>query len=101
MLEDELEAEFGSSEAVLQQSKGRVRLLQGAYSRLFSGVATVEDVDAVKKDLAFFCFMDRSAFGSNSREHARNEGRREVLQRVLDFSKKDMLELESLYLIQE
>lgn len=60
-----------------------------AYARVFSGKCEQADVDAVMKDLAWFSRLFTSTFNENERVHALLEGRREVVQRIVDFARLD------------
>lgn len=64
--------------------------LQRAYQVIFSGA----DGKIVLADLIAFCFGRRSTFDANDRVHARNEGRRDVLMRIEEFTN---LSLEEIY----
>lgn len=64
--------------------------LQRAYHVFFSS----PDGKAVLADLIPYCFGRKSTFDSDDRVHARNEGRRDVLMRILEFTN---LTLEEIY----
>lgn len=73
-----------------------------AYTRIFTpGERTQADIDIVLADLAWFCRMAQPTYDIRDGIHAeelskRKEGRREVFQRVFNFSR---LELEPLLLM--
>lgn len=60
-----------------------------AYARVFSGKGDKADVDAVMQDLAWFGRLFNTTFRPDQREHALLEGRREVIQRIVDFTRLD------------
>lgn len=60
-----------------------------AYSRVFAGKGEKADVETVMQDLAWFGRLFGSAFRPDAREHALLEGRREVVQRIMDFTRLD------------
>lgn len=64
--------------------------LQGAYHAMFMSPGG----KTVLADLVGFCFGRRSTFDPNDRVHARNEGRRDVLMRIQEFTG---LTLEEIY----
>lgn len=64
--------------------------VQRAYHIVFGSPSGKE----VLADLIPFCFGRASAFDANDRVHARNEGRRDVLMRIAEFTN---LSLEEIY----
>lgn len=64
--------------------------LQRAYSIVFGS----PDGRVVLADLIPFCFGRKSTFHENDRIHARNDGRRDVLMRIAEFTN---LSLEEIY----
>jgi len=64
--------------------------VQRAYQVIFSGA----DGKIVLGDLVAFCFGRKSTFDPDPRVHANNEGRRDVLLRIQEFTN---LSLEEIY----
>lgn len=64
---------------------------QSAYHAIFSSQGAAKIVLA---DLVAFCFGRKSTFDPDPRVHARNDGRREVLMRIQEFTS---LTLEEIY----
>lgn len=65
--------------------------LQSAYHAVFTSEGAAKVVLA---DLVAYCFGRKSEFDLDSRVHARNSGRREVLARIMEFTG---LTLEEIY----
>ena len=65
--------------------------IQSAYHAVFTSEGSGKVVLA---DLVAFCFGRRSTFDPNDRVHARNDGRRDVLARIMEFTN---LTLEEIY----
>ncbi len=65
--------------------------IQRAYHTVFTSEGAGKIVLA---DLVAYCFGRRSTFDENDRVHAKNEGRREVLMRIQEFTG---LTLEEIY----
>lgn len=71
-----------------------IRRAKEAYTRLFSqGDATADDVAFVMQDLAWFCNAYDPMWNADSRVQERNVARRDVYQRIVEYSK---LETETL-----
>lgn len=64
--------------------------VQRAYHMVFGS----PDGKVVLGDLVAYCFGRRSTFDPDARIHARNDGRREVLMRIQEFT---TLTLEEIY----
>lgn len=64
--------------------------IQRAYHMVFGS----PDGKVVVADLVAFCFGRKSTFDPNDRIHAFNEGRRDVLARIMEFTN---LTLEEIY----
>ena len=64
--------------------------IQRAYHMVF----TSPDGKVVVADLIAYCFGRKSTFDADPRVHARNDGRREVLMRIQEFTS---LTLEEIY----
>lgn len=84
--------------AEAEQVEQALRRLREAYKRVFAGNPMGDDVNVVMTDLAYECFGFASTYHVNPREHARREGRREVFQRILDFTDLPSDTLRRLYL---
>lgn len=99
--EEEQRAARDTEEAVnlvtheAQEELDRVAL---AYRRVFAGKAQQGDADKLSSDLAVFCSGYTSTYRDDPREHARMEGRREVFQRIMDFTRLDHDTIMRLYL---
>lgn len=65
---------------------------QRAYHALFSSPTGKQ----VLLDLIPFCFGRKSTFDPDDRVHARNEGRRDVLMRIAEFTNLSLEEIYSL-----
>lgn len=64
-----------------------VRRAQTAYARVFvSGNATADDVDFVMRDLAWFCAAYDPQWRTDPREQDRVVARREVFQRIVEYT---------------
>ena len=66
--------------------------IQRAYHMVFGS----PDGKVVVADLIAFCFGRKSTFDPDARVHARNEGRREVLMRIGEFTNLTMEEIYAL-----
>lgn len=66
--------------------------IQRAYHMMFGS----PDGKVVAADLVAFCFGRKSTFDPDPRVHARNEGRREVLMRIAEFTNLTMEEIYAL-----
>lgn len=65
--------------------------IQNAYHAVFTSEGAGKVVLA---DLVAFCFGRKSTFDPDSRRHAFNDGRRDVLARIMEFTN---LTLEEIY----
>lgn len=83
----------------LQHAKDIIRSTQLAYIKMFSTLEPEKLI--VLNDLKRFCRIDRSTFHPDARVHAALEGRREVSQRILDFTTLTTEELEKRYIREE
>ena len=76
-----------SSDELLQ---AHVRRSKEAYSRVFvSGNATEDDVDFVMRDMAWFCKAYDTLWQDDPRMQDRFVGRREVYQRIVEYTRLD------------
>lgn len=67
-----------------------LRRSKEAYTRLFvSGNATQDDVDFVMRDLAWFCKAYDPQWHSDQRMQDRFVARREVFQRIVEYTRLD------------
>lgn len=66
--------------------------IQRAYHMVFGS----PDGKMVVADLVAFCFGRRSTFDPDPRIHARNDGRRDVLMRIQEFTNLTMEEIYAL-----
>lgn len=66
--------------------------IQRAYHMVFGA----PDGKVVLADLVAFCFGRKSTFDPDSRVHARNDGKREVLMRIQEFTSLTMEEIYAL-----
>lgn len=67
-----------------------LRRSKEAYTRLFvSGNATQDDVDFVMRDLAWFCKAYDPQWHSDPRMQDRFVARREVFQRIVEYTRLD------------
>lgn len=82
----------------LHTEEARVAALKESYVRLFEGNHIGDDIQNVMLDLMGFCRAHTSTFDENDRLHARFEGRREVYQRIMDFTRLDRDTLFLLYM---
>lgn len=70
--------------------QAHLRRSKEAYSRVFvSGNATPDDVDFVMRDLAWFCNAHDPLWKSDPREQDRLVARREVYQRIVEYTRLD------------
>jgi hypothetical protein len=77
----------------------KLRRVEEAYRRVFSEGKPIDgDVDVLMMDLASFCRGYSSTYHTDSREHARLEGRREAFMRIMDFTRLDHDTLMRMYL---
>lgn len=70
---------------------------KAAYVRVFSGKGDAADVNAVMRDLAWFGRLHTSTYRPDARDHALLEGRREVVQRIMNFTRLDRDALFKIY----
>lgn len=68
-----------------------------AYTRVFAGVPTADDIAVVERDLAAFCRANVTTFDPDPRIHAALEGRREVYLRIAQFRTMTVDELFDVY----
>lgn len=73
-----------------QEAHAENEQIQRAYCVAFGTL----DGKRVLADLVAYCFGRKSTFDPNERVHARNEGRRDVLMRIAEFTN---LSLEEIY----
>lgn len=66
---------------------------KGAYFRVFSGNGSPDDAKLVLGDLQAFCHATTSTYDPDPRNHALQEGHREVILRILDHMHLDIEEL--------
>lgn len=72
------------------RNRERFLRLKQSYSAVFvAGNATAEDVQAVMNDLAWFCNAFESGWKNDPREQDRYTARREVFQRIIEYTKLD------------
>lgn len=89
----DLKTEYASAvSAHLQRSKQ-------AYERVFKqGNATADDVEFVMKDLAWFCKAYDAQWSDDPRQQDRNVARREVFQRIMEYTSLDTVTLQKKYI---
>lgn len=63
-----------------------LRQCKVSYTKLFNGQATAFDVDFVMRDLAWFCNAYDAQWSSDARQQDRNVARREVYQRIVEYT---------------
>ncbi len=93
--EDQLhDVRVAQDEAVL----AHVRRTKEAYSRVFKGGnPTADDLDFVMRDMAWFVKADQMFF-QNPREQDRFAGRKEVFQRISEYTGLDFETLVKRYI---
>lgn len=82
----------------IHEEEAKIRAVAEAYVRVFQGNPIGDDVNTVMLDLMGFCRGGTSTYDDNDRRHARYEGRREVYQRIKDFTGLDHDTLFRLYM---
>lgn len=78
---------------IIDQVKNLLRTRKSSYVQTFEGVGASR---AVLKDLARFCYANKTAFHADPRAHAVAEGRREVwlrIQQHLNLSSDELFNL--------
>ena len=82
-------AEYENKTDVSEAVAAFMRRRQGAYKAVFGeGTASKDDLQFVMLDLAHFCRAYRPTFHpTNQKVQDLQEGRREVYQRIMDFTR--------------
>jgi hypothetical protein len=68
-----------------------------AYTRVFAGAGSADDVKYVMDDLCRFCRGDTSTFSTDPAVHALLTGRQEVYYRIRDFTLLSLDQLNERY----
>lgn len=79
------ENKLSRDDAVVQH----LRRSKEAYTRVFAGAGTPDDVDFVMRDLAWFCKAYDPQWHSDPRMQDRFVARREVFQRIVEYTRLD------------
>lgn len=82
------DAEYEQTGDMSDALQSFIRRRKGAYTAVFGGNASPDDVQFVMLDLAHFCRAFRPTFHpTNQKIQDALEGRREVYQRIMDFTR--------------
>lgn len=93
------DAEYENKLSEDEEVAAHLRRSKEAYSRVFvSGNATKDDVDFVMRDLAWFCKAYDPLWSNDQRKQDRFVARREVYQRIVEYTSLDHTTLVKRYI---